>query len=319
MTRAARVPAYAKINLGLRVLYQRPDGFHEIRTVFQTISLADRLDISCTLGRVTSVSVEGTPDIADNIAARAAHGVLEALGLRARVRIGLRKRIPTGAGLGGGSSDAAAVLLALPVLAGRNLRPDVLTQLALRLGSDVPFFLYGGRAVGLGRGEELYPLPEGSAVRGLLVAPAIHSSTAEAYRDLSAELTLIQLQNKLNSFRSDIWQSGKIGAANDFESVVCARHPRIGQIRDRLRRLGANPAALTGSGSAVFGVFNDPERLLRTQTAFPQAAFPDDKIFAFSFLTRNQYRARWRRALAVHARPNRDGVPVWPLLSRYAG
>ena len=174
MTRAARVPAYAKINLGLRVLYQRSDGFHEIRTVFQTISLADRLDLSCTLGRVTSVSVEGTPDIADNIAARAAHGVLEALGLRARVRIGLRKRIPAGAGLGGGSSDAAAVLLALPVMAGRNLRPDVVAQLALRLGSDVPFFLYGGRAVGLGRGEELYPLPEGSAVRGLLVAPAIH-------------------------------------------------------------------------------------------------------------------------------------------------
>ena len=313
MTRAARVPAYAKINLGLRVLYKRPDGYHELRTVFQTVSLADTLNILYTPGRATSVSVGGVPEIPDNIAARAAHGVLEALGLQGKVVIDLRKRIPFGAGLGGGSSDAAAVLLALPVLAGRALEPGALAALAARLGSDVPFFLYGGRALGLGRGEELYPLPESTAVRGLLVAPAIHSSTADAYRDLSPQLTLIPLQNKLDSFQTDIWQSGQVAAVNDFEPVVCARHPRIGEIRDQLRRLRANPAAMTGSGSAVFGIFNDPERLRRAQ-----AAFPDDKTFPISFLTRNQYRARWRHALASHTKPEKDGGERWPPLSRYS-
>ena len=109
MTRAARVPAYAKINLGLRVLYKRPDGYHELRTVFQTVSLADTLNIVYTPGRATSVSVGGAPEIPDNIAARAAHGVLEALGLQGKVVIDLRKRIPFGAGLGGGSTHGVSI------------------------------------------------------------------------------------------------------------------------------------------------------------------------------------------------------------------
>ena len=318
MTRQARVSAFAKINHGLRVLYRRPDGYHELRTVFQTISLADTLDISWTPGRATAVTVSGTPEIADNIAARAAHLLLEHLRLHGKVQIGLTKKIPSGAGLGGGSSDAAAMLLALPVLAGRRVAIDRLQALAAQLGSDVPFFLCGGRALGLGRGEELYPLPEPPAAKGLLVAPAIHSSTAVAYRDLSPQLTLIPLQNKLNSFQREIWQSGKVDALNDFEPVVCARYPRLGKICRRLRTLGAGPAAMTGSGSALFGIFDDPERMRRARLALSKILLPDDRVFAISFLSRASYRARWRRALLPHSKPVGNGAAPWPPLSRYA-
>ncbi len=173
MTRTVRVPAYAKLNLGLRVLYRRPDGYHEIRTVFQTISLADRLDITFSPARSTRISIEGTPEIPDNLIERAAHLVLEALSIQGDVSFILKKHIPAGAGLGGGSSDAAAVLLALPVLAGKALTWDRLHAIAIQLGSDVPFFLHGGTALGLGRGEELYPLPDLGSKRADFPACAV--------------------------------------------------------------------------------------------------------------------------------------------------
>src|SRR5580704_7014671 len=191
LTVSAGVPAYAKLNLGLRVLYRRSDGYHEIRTVFQTISLADRLDISYTPARTLRIEVKGTPEIPDNLVERAARLIMEAFSIQGHVLFNLKKNIPAGAGLGGGSSDAAAVLLALPALAKKTIPADRLQMLAMQLGSDVPFFLYGGTALGLGRGEELYPLPDLPAARGLLVVPPIHSSTAEAYRDLSPGLTSI--------------------------------------------------------------------------------------------------------------------------------
>lgn len=302
MTTKVRVPAYAKLNLGLRVLYRRPDGFHELRTVFQTISLADRLDIEFTPARTTRIEIEGTPTIPDNLVERACRLALEGMKLHAHVRFTLRKTIPMGAGLGGGSSDAAAVLLALPVLARKTLPA---ASLAAQLGSDVPFFLHGGTALGLGRGEELYPLPDLSAARGLLVVPNVHSSTAEAYRDLSSTLTSIGLQNKLDSFQREVWRVvvDRVGAdGNDFEEVVFARHPELKRIKQRLCRLGAKPAAMTGSGSAIFGMFADAEKLNRARKSFP-----DTTVFPISFLSRAQYRSAWRRALHLRA----EGNP-WP-------
>ena len=301
-----RVPAYAKLNLGLRVLYRRPDGYHELRTVFQTISLADRLDIEFTPARSIRVEIEGTPDIADNLVERACHAALEAMKVHAHVRFTLRKKIPMGAGLGGGSSDAAAVLLALPVLARKTLPA---ASLATQLGSDVPFFLHGGTALGLGRGEELYPLPDLQSARGLLVVPNVHSSTAEAYRDLSPTLTSIRLQNKLDSFQREVWratvdQAGVDG--NDFEEVVFARHPELKRIKQRLSRLGAKPAAMTGSGSAIFGIFADPEKLNRARKSFP-----DTTVFPISFLSRAQYRSAWRQALGRALDLHAEGNP-WP-------
>src|SRR5208283_5251304 len=138
--RRARLQAYAKLNLCLRVLYRRPDGYHELRTVFQTISLADRIDVTFERSRDTLIEIEGTPEIPDNLVEKAARLVLENLEIHARVHFRLGKKIPPGAGLGGGSSDAAAVLLALPVLAGKIVPLARLAGLAAQLGSDVPFF-----------------------------------------------------------------------------------------------------------------------------------------------------------------------------------
>jgi len=319
MTRTARLKAFAKLNLGLRVLYKRPDNYHEIRTVFQTISLADTLEVEFSKARSTSIEIEGTPEIPDNLVERATRKLLQAMDMDARVFFRLNKRIPAGAGLGGGSSDAAAVLLALPVLAGKRVPSEDLHAIAAQLGSDVPFFLEGGTALGLGRGEELYPLPDRPATRALLVAPAIHSSTAEAYRGVSEKLTSIGLQNKLVSFQQEVWQAGGradidgVSAHNDFEEGVFARHPELRGIADRLTRSGARPVAMTGSGSSVFGIFRDRERLLSGQKAFKE------QTFEISFLSRSQYRSAWRRALKQHTAPEQNTKgDQWPPQSRYA-
>jgi 4-diphosphocytidyl-2-C-methyl-D-erythritol kinase len=320
MTRTARLKAFAKLNLGLRVLYKRPDNYHEIRTVFQTISLADELEVEFSRARSTSIEIEGTPHIPDNLVERAASLVLESLGIKAKVLFRLKKRIPAGAGLGGGSSDAATVLLALPVLAGNAISPADIHAIATKLGSDVPFFLEGGTALGLGRGEELYPLPDRPATRGLLVSPAIHSGTAEAYRDVSAGLTLIPLQNKILSFRQEIWQAcgpsggGRLGSLhNDFEDGVFARHPELAGIAKWLVRAGAHPVSMTGSGSSIFGIFPDRERLLRAKRLRTPKTFSNEQTFEISFLSRSQYRSAWRRALKEHTKGDQ-----WPPRSRYA-
>jgi 4-diphosphocytidyl-2-C-methyl-D-erythritol kinase len=312
MQRTVRLRAFAKLNLGLRVLYKRPDGYHEIRTVFQTISLGDNLGISFTPASATRIEISGTPEIPDNLIEHAAISVLEALRIHGDVRFTLKKNIPSGAGLGGGSSDAAAVLLALPVLAGKILPVEQLSAIAANLGSDVPFFLHGGTALGSGRGEELYPLPDMSASRGLLVIPAIHSSTLEAYRDLSPRLTSIALQNKLTSFQQAIWRGAAEGGIasvdeNDFEEVVFERYPELSLIKKQLCRFGAKPAAMTGSGSAIFGMFPEPGQLERARDLFP-----GEKVFSISFVSRAQYRSAWKRALKSHV----EGA-LWPPRSRY--
>jgi 4-diphosphocytidyl-2-C-methyl-D-erythritol kinase len=308
MTRTARLRAFAKLNLGLRVLYRRPDGYHELRTVFQTISLADRIDVSFTPGSRTRIEIAGCADIPDNLVEKAARLVLEAMRIKGDVSFRVQKNIPMGSGLGGGSSDAAAVLLALPVLAAKSVPMQQLSALASRLGSDVAFFLQGGTALGMGRGEELYPLPDRPRLKGLLVAANVHSSTAEGYRDLSEQLTSIELQNKLNTFQQEIWQGGEAVDANDFEQVVFARYPELKRIQDRLRRLGAKPAAMTGSGSAIYGLFADKGRLEKASRAFP-----DERVFKISFVNRAQYRSSWRRALSRYIQAD-----LWPPRSLYA-
>lgn len=318
MKRTARVRAYAKLNLGLRILYKRPDGYHELRTVFQTISLADSLDISFAPAKSTLIEMEGTPDIPDNLAERAARLVMDASGRHGAVRLSLNKYIPAGAGLGGGSSDAAAVLLALPVLAGVRIPTAQLTAMAAQLGSDVPFFLYGGTALGLGRGEELYPLPDRPREQALVVVPDVHSSTADAYRDLSLTLTNVELQNKLDSFQRSAWGNcsgqDKSILVNDFEVVVLARYPQLEGIRDRLRRAGAIRVAMTGSGSAIFGIFDNPGKLEQTRLEWEKRSPPGERVFSISFVSRIRYQGAWRRAL-TH---DRKGNDTWPPQSQHA-
>src|SRR5260370_9664753 len=173
-----RVRAYAKINLALEVLNKRLDGFKNVRTIFKTISVYESLGIEFQGGRKTAISINS--DIADNLVVRAAHLLLDEMRMHAAIDFHLTKRIPMGAGLGGGSSDAAAVLRTLPTLAGREVPMQRLIELGAQLGSDVPFFLVGGCALGLGRGTELYPLPDPPELPALLVAPPIHASTPQA-------------------------------------------------------------------------------------------------------------------------------------------
>jgi len=301
--RRAQVEAFAKINLDLRVLRKRPDGYHELRTVFQTISLSDRLGVEFEPSRRTKLELQSTLDLADNLVLRAARLAMEAMRCTGTVRFRLEKRIPVGAGLGGGSSDAAAVLLALPVLAGRRISEEGLIRLAAELGSDVPFFLLGGTALGIGSGTEVYPLPDCPRSRGLLVAPDIHVSTAEAYRALGRKLTMAAPGNMISSFQSWAWRNTSgtagrgdpAGGKNDFEAVVFRRHPRLRSIKKALLGLGASPALLTGSGAALFGVFRTREEM---KEVLPR--FQKERVFAFEFVTRTAYRARWCRHLRAY-------------------
>jgi 4-diphosphocytidyl-2-C-methyl-D-erythritol kinase len=321
-TRSANVRALAKLNLGLKVLHRRPDGYHELRTVFQTISLGDRIRIAFTPARRLSVSVACEPPIADNLAGRAAETVLRATGMRGHVEVEFAKRIPLGAGLGGGSSDAAAVLLALPVLAGASLPLERLLEVGAALGSDVPFFLLGGAAVATGRGTELYPLPDIAGRHGLLVAPEIHVSTAEAYAALSRRLTNRLQPPRIGKFQAFVWRAGaplspalpeevagwEQWMENDFEAPVFRRHPRLRSLKQRLAGLGASPALMTGSGSAIFGLFESDSRV-----AAAAQALAGERCFLFSFVGRQRYRSLWWRWLSHHI-----AHKAWPPPSRYS-
>lgn len=306
MTRRARVPALAKINLDLRVLGKRPDGYHELRTIFQTISLADSIELAFTPSRKPAIALDDPAAIPDNLVVRAAGLLFNALRIRGRLDIRLDKRIPMGAGLGGGSSDAAAVLLALPVLAGKPAKIEALLELATQLGSDVAFFLLGGTAAGIGRGGELFPLPDTPRRAGVLVTPGLHVSTVEAYRALSPRLTSELQQNKIFSFQSLTWGGG-VSAANDFEAVVFEQHPRLAALKKRLIRTGAEVAMMTGSGSALFGLYpsrDDQHRALHL--------LGDAQAFPFSLVNRARYRRMWWQALAPYAAER-----MWPPTSRH--
>ncbi len=302
---AVRVKAFAKINLDLRVLGRLPDGFHELRTVFQTISLADRLQIEYEPAPHTAIRIAGS-DIPGNLIETAARLCLDKLRLTARIRFDLKKMIPMGAGLGGGSSDAAAVLLALPALAGAEIAPEELAAMAKSLGSDVPFFLMGGTAVGLGRGEELYPLPERKGW-GLLVAPGVHVSTPWAYQTLSPRLDPAARLPKLAGFQ-EFAAGSALAGQNDFEAVVFEQHPKLELIKSQLLQAGAATALMSGSGSSIFGLFqgrNDVERAADH--------LREEEVSAFSFVGRNQFRAAWGKWLAPFTIPN-----TWPPRSRFA-
>lgn len=296
----ARVSAFAKLNLDLRVLYKRPDGYHELRSIFQTISLRDRIRIRLRRSRKTEIAMAGNVDIPDNLIVKAARLCLAEMGLSAAVDFELEKRIPMGAGLGGGSSDAAAVLMALPALARKPVAMERLMHLAAQIGSDVPFFLLGGTAAVLGRGDELYPLPDLRSRHVLLVSPDIHVSTADAYRALSAELTPESAKSKLAGLQAKLW-SGEMGRpVNDFEPVVFRQFPRLKAIRNQLLRAGASTALMTGSGSSVFGIFEN-----HAQLESARAMFPNDRVFRLHFVTRAQYRS----TLAAGAR-RADRKPI---------
>ena len=193
--KSVRVPAYAKVNLRLDVLGRRADGYHELRTIFQTISLHDTLVLETKRDPGIDLCIDGNSQLAgepgqDNLVYRAIEALTREIGFQHGVRAVLTKRIPVGRGLGGGSSDAAAALLGLLRLTGKRIEAARLLEIASRLGADVPFFLHGGRALGIGRGDEIYPLPDAPRRHVLVVSPhEIAVPTKDAYQWLSEELT----------------------------------------------------------------------------------------------------------------------------------
>jgi len=279
--------APAKINLFLRVVGRRPDGFHQLDSVFLPISVHDRIAIELRPARAASITLKcdraGLPLDERNLAIRAARAFMNEFGVAAETSIDIHKEIPVGAGLGGGSSDAGAVLRMMAALY-RIEAVERLLKLALALGADVPFFLLGGRAVGVSRGDEIYPLADAPRRAVLVVSPkGIGVSTKEAYEWLSPELTRLSKPNRIWRFCALCWsRSGEV--SNDFEGPVFDRHPRLREIQDALLERGAAEAALAGSGSAVFGVFRNPAQARRAARAFPK-----DSVFLVKTVSRGEY------------------------------
>ena len=303
--RHIRLPAFAKVNLRLDVLARRPDGYHELRTIFQSISLHDHLHMERIRRPRVEVNVKGDSVLAaasprENLVYRAADAFLSKSKVRGGVRITLVKRVPAGRGLGGGSSDAAATLVGLLRLTGERTPFEKLLELASGLGADVPFFLFGGRALGISRGDEIYPLPDGPRRSLLVVSPrAIGVNTREAYGWVDRELTKNKANSKLWSFCALCWSPREDHLSNDFEKVLFRRHPRLGQIHRDLLRGGAAEAALAGSGSAVFGVFQSPAQARRSARLFPE-----DEVFLCSTLSRGAYARRlWGSAAGRPSSP----------------
>jgi 4-diphosphocytidyl-2-C-methyl-D-erythritol kinase len=288
-----RIPAFAKINLRLDILGKRADGFHELRTIFQTISLNDELRLRASRRQGISLRVAGNHPLSaeppeKNLVYRAVDALRRELRIRAGVEIELKKKIPAGRGLGGGSSDAAAALLGYLQLARKKLAPARLLEIAASLGADVPFFLFGGRALGVNKGDEIYPLPGIAKHHLLVVSPHdIHVPTPDAYRWLNAnpfELTKPAVTSKLFKFCALCWSAQGTGLSNDFEGPVFRRHPRLGRIKRELLQRGAAEASLAGSGSAVFGVFPSPAMARRAAVGFPH-----DQTFVCETVSRDRY------------------------------
>lgn len=295
MSAAVRILCHAKVNLFLRVLAREDDGFHGIETLFCRIGLADELIAERRDGKDVTLDA-GSADLGpsdDNLAVRAARLVLEATGRRFGVHLALSKRIPVRAGLGGGSSDAAAALLLVNHLAGNAVPRHELLQFGARLGSDIPFFIAGGPfALGWGHGERLLRLAPLPSAPALLVIPPVGVATAEAYRwiDQSRKPGAARGAVALDADGLATW--GSIGrmAGNEFESVIFGRHPEIRAVFEALTGTHPLTCRMSGSGSSVFAVYRTPRerdeaklmlsprlgRIIETETLDREPAGPED-------------------------------------------
>jgi 4-diphosphocytidyl-2-C-methyl-D-erythritol kinase len=251
------IPVYAKINLGLQIVRRREDGYHDIETVFHRIRLHDTLHFSPhDRGIALDSDSAGAPPDERNLVHRAARAVFECCGFTGGVRISLEKRIPIGAGLGGGSADAAAVLRHLPSYLGRSMTEEERFDIAVSIGSDVPYFLQSGSAHARGRGELLTYFTLSLPYWILLVYPGIHVSTAWAYGAFmfNPHLPLHPLKDLVtaNVDAPAVWVNK---LRNDFEPIVFKEHEAVMRVKEILYLTGADFALMSGSGSSVFGLF----------------------------------------------------------------
>jgi 4-diphosphocytidyl-2-C-methyl-D-erythritol kinase len=322
-----RVRSHTKINLGLAIGPLRPDGFHQLTTVYQTLSLHEWVTVEAHPAAATRITLSSThprvPTDATNTAWRMLERCLERLGLSAQVHIHIDKQLPLQGGLGAGSANAVAALIGLEQELSRRLPPPDRLRLAAGIGSDVPLFLLGGAVAGVGRGEEVFPLPDMPSYPCVLALPAIGVSTPQAYRDWDSLTgatpsdTLTRLSRSIAAAFGEPHSSGvfslredraedpllalvRTGIENDFEQVVFPQYPSLGEIK---RILVGGPstedvaiyAGLSGSGSALFGLYRTTEG---AKAAFERLGRHGVTGLVTSTLPRSDY---WRTMMMADA------------------
>jgi len=286
------LPSYAKINLNLRVLGKRADGFHELCTVFQTVSLSDQLNFSLHNEIKLNCNDEKIPVGDRNLIVKAAKILMEKFKVEKGAEISLEKNIPSPGGLGGGSSNAAAALIGLIRLWEIQVNFEELCEIGKTIGSDVPFFFYGGTALGTGRGTEIFPLEDFREKNLLIVTPNVDVSTAEAFRRLNApDLTNKASKSILKICRNeaetlDLQQSNQV---NDFEKLIFEIKPEIGRVKKKLIDSGSKSALMSGSGASVFALFENAEQLRNAFDALQNQS--DWRVFRAETISRSSYRA----------------------------
>lgn len=346
------IPSFAKINLGLRIGALRADRFHELRTVYQTIALHDVIRVSLERGSGVEIRCEDARVPADstNTCWRISELTMAALKLRGRVVIEIEKRLPVQGGLGGASGNAVAALLGLERATGKKVSPAERLRIAAEVGSDLPLFLIGGTVLGVGRGEEVYPMPDLPAMPCVIALPEIAVSTPKAFADWDkfpggsgcktaefhsartgegarphasrGELTAPASSDRMSLFSRELsaWLSAasegssraagvssraggraenllldlvRTGIENDFERVVFPQYPELQEVKRVLERAGAQYASLSGSGSAIYGLFESREKAAAAAKKLERSG---TRAVATSTLTRRQY---WKRLSVV--------------------
>ena len=288
--RGFSLPSFAKVNLNLRVPGRREDGFHEIVSILQTISLHDTLTFEGSdKGVELTCEDKSVPTDETNLIVKAVEALRAEFRIADGASIKLEKLIPVGGGLGGGSSNAAVTLIGLSRLWSLDVTVEVLLEIASGLGSDVPFFLHGGTVLATGTGTTLEPRPDVGLGPIIVVTPNTWVSTRQAYRDLKApNLTSDDSERILQNYRfgADI----PVPGVNDFEKTVFAAFPEIANVKVRLVEVGATTALMSGSGASVFGIFENEET---RQTALKALGDRTDwRSFAVAAVSRSEYRER---------------------------
>jgi 4-diphosphocytidyl-2-C-methyl-D-erythritol kinase len=278
------VKAPAKINLALDVLYKRPDGFHEVEMIMTTIDLADRVEL--TLLDQDKIHILShnryVPDDQRNLAYQAAHLLKTRFQVKKGVQITIEKTIPVAAGLAGGSSDAAATLRGLNKLWHLGLTMDELAEIGSEIGSDVSFCVYGGTALAKGRGEVITDLPAPPTCWVILAKPFIGVSTAEVYRRLDVNgMKHPNINEMVKAIQNNDYQSVCENVGNVLEDVTLKLHPEVAQIKEQMKRFGADAVLMSGSGPTVFGIVQHDSRMHRIYNGLRGFC---DQVFAVRML-----------------------------------
>ncbi len=285
------LPSFAKVNLLLRILGKRNDGFHEICTVFQTVSLHDNLSFSEHKKLILTCDDKKIPNDARNLIVKAAEILRGKFGIERGAKIHLEKNIPAPGGLGGGSSNAATALVGLVQLWNIKIELEDLCEIGEKLGSDVPFFFFGGTAIGTGSGTEIFPIADFTAKYMIIVKPNVDISTKKAFAELNApdltnKISKSILQICCDEANSLYLRQSKL--KNDFEKTIFELEPETARAKEKLLACGAERALMSGSGGCVFGIFDND---LKQQNAFNALQTERSwRVFAVETISRLDYR-----------------------------